>query len=161
LYSCFFTIYLQKNKPIPIVCIMAQLKHPIREAERYLQNARQILSEKAEKNGDYYNDSKYVRMAGNTAWNGVLIALDSVLLVRKNMKKGKRPDFWDYQEAIAKRDNKMLRVLLNAYELLHKSLGYDGVTDYKVVQSSLEKAQVILDWADKQYYPENHGAVIN
>jgi hypothetical protein len=27
---------------------MAELKHPIREAERYLQNARQILSEKAD-----------------------------------------------------------------------------------------------------------------
>jgi hypothetical protein len=47
---------------------MVELKHPIREAERYLQNAKQILSEKAEKDGDYYNDSKYVRMAGNTAW---------------------------------------------------------------------------------------------
>lgn len=130
---------------------MAQLKHPIREAERYLQNARQILSEKAEKDGDYYNDCKYVRMAGNTAWNGVLIALDSVLSIHENLKKGQRPDFRDYQKAIAQKDNKMNHVLLNAYELLHKSLGYDGVTDYKVVQSSLDKAKIILDWADKQY----------
>ena len=130
---------------------MAELKHPIREAERYLQNARQILSEKAEKDGDYYKDSKYVRMAGNTAWNGVLIALDSVLLIHSNMKKGQRPDFRDYQAAIVKKDSKMHRTVLNAYELLHKSLGYDGVTDYKVVQISLDKAQVILDWADKQY----------
>jgi len=45
---------------------MAILRHPIREAERYLQNARQILSEKAEKAVDYYNDAKYVRKAGNT-----------------------------------------------------------------------------------------------
>jgi len=45
---------------------MAEFKHPIREAERYLQNARQILSEKAEKDGSYYNDRKYVKMAGNT-----------------------------------------------------------------------------------------------
>ena len=93
--------------------------------------------------------------------NGVLIALDSVLPVRKNMKKGQRPDFWDYQEAIAKRDNKMNRVLLNAYELLHKSLGYDGVTDYKVVQASLDTAKTILNWADKQYSSENHGFIIS
>ena len=44
---------------------MAELKNPIKEAERYLQNAKQILSEKAEKDGNYYNDSKYVKMAGN------------------------------------------------------------------------------------------------
>jgi len=41
---------------------MSKLKHPIREAERYLQNARQILSEKAEKEGGYYNDTKYVKI---------------------------------------------------------------------------------------------------
>jgi len=39
---------------------MATLKHPIQEAERYLENAKTILSEKAEKEGDYYSDSKYV-----------------------------------------------------------------------------------------------------
>jgi len=130
---------------------MARLKHPIREAERYLENARQILSEKAEKDGDYYNDSKYVKMAGNTAWNSVLVALDAVLPVRVNMKKGQRLDFRDYQEAIAKKDNKMANPLLVAYDMLHKSLGYDGITDYKIVQLSLDKAKIILDWADKQY----------
>jgi hypothetical protein len=130
---------------------MAELKHPIREAERYLQNARQILSEKAEKDGEYYNDSKYVKMAGNTAWNGVLVALDAALGVRNGLKKRQRPEFKDYQEAIAKKDSKMPRVLLNAYDLLHKSMGYDGVTRYKIVQDSLDQAKMILDWADKHY----------
>jgi len=130
---------------------MAQLEHPIREAERYLENARQILSDKAEKDGDYYNDSKYVRMAGNTAWNGVLIALDAVLDMHKNLKKGQRLDFKDYQAAIAKKDSKLPRTLLNAYGLLHLSLGYDGITDYKTVQSSLDKAKIIIDWASKHY----------
>jgi hypothetical protein len=130
---------------------MAELKHPIREAERYLQNARQILSDKAEKDGDFYNDGKYVKMAGNTAWNGVLVALDAVLGVRAGLKKRQRPEFKDYQEAIAQKDRKMTRPLLNAYELLHKSLGYDGVTNYKVVQNSIGIAKDILDWADRQY----------
>jgi len=131
---------------------MKELKHPIQEAERYLQNARDILSEKAGKDGAYYNDRKYVKMAGNTAWNGVLVALDAVLLVRENMKKGQRPEFRDYQEAIAKKDSKMPRVLLNAYELLHKSLGYDGVTRYKIVQDSLDQAKMIVVWAGKHYH---------
>jgi len=133
---------------------MAQLKHPIREAERYLENARQILSEKAEKDGAYYKDSKYVRMAGNTAWSGVLIALDAVLNVRSSMKKGQRLDFNDYQAAIAKRDSKMPHVLFNAYNLLHLSLGYDGITNYKVVQNSLTIANNIVSWADKHYRPQ-------
>ena len=130
---------------------MAQIKHPIREAERYLQNARQILSEKAEKDGAYYNDSKYVRMAGNTAWNGILIALDAVLNIRATMKKGQRLEFSDYQAAVAKIDRKMPRVLLDAYNLLHLTLGYDGVTNYKIVQDSLAIANSILNWADKHY----------
>ena len=130
---------------------MAQLKHPIREAERYLQNARQILSEKAEKDGAYYNDSKYVRMAGNTAWNGVLIALDAVLNIRSTLKKGQRPKFNDYQDAIAKIDKNMPCVLYNAYSLLHFTLGYDGVTSYEVVQESLDQAKIMLEWADKHY----------
>ena len=130
---------------------MAEKAHPIREAERYLQNARQLLSEKAEKDGDYYNDRKYVRMAGNTAWNGVLIALDAVLPVRTNLKKGTRSDFNDYQTAIAKRDRRMARPLLGAYESLHKAMGYDGNPRYRIVQDSLEQAKIILEWADKQY----------
>jgi len=130
---------------------MAQLKHPIQEAERYLQNARQILSEKAEKDGDYYNDSKYVKMAGNTAWNGVLVALDAVLPVRANLKKGQRPDFNDYQKAIALKDNKMTRPLLWAYESLHKVMGYDGNPRYKIVQDSLDQANIIISWAGKHY----------
>ncbi|MDR1859775.1 MAG: DUF5618 family protein [Bacteroidales bacterium] len=132
---------------------MAALGHPIREAERYLQNARQILSDKAEKDGDYYNDTKYVRMAGNTAWNGVLIALDAALGVKKKMKPKQRPDVQDYQLALHNRDSKMNIVLLSAYESLHKALGYDGNPNYKIVQSALADGQRLIEWADKNYHP--------
>jgi hypothetical protein len=130
---------------------MAELKHPIREAERYLQNARDLLSEKAEKDGDYYNDSKYVKMAGHTAWCGILVALDGILGIESRRKKNKRPDFKYYQEAIGKIDNKMNRPFLNSYETLHKTLGYDGNLRFKIVQDGLDEAQYIIDWANKQY----------
>jgi len=130
---------------------MAELIHPIQEAERYLSNARQILSEKAEKDGNYYTDRKYVKMAGNTAWNGVLVALDAVLEVKEKMKKSQRPDFKDYQVAIVKKDNKMNFPLLAAYESLHKTLGYDGNPSYKIVQTSLAQAELIINWASKKY----------
>ncbi|GHT24933.1 hypothetical protein FACS189430_10750 [Bacteroidia bacterium] len=126
-------------------------KHPIREAERYLENARTILSEKAEKDGDYYKDSKYVKMAGHTAWCGVLVALDAVLQLKNSLKKGQRPEFKDYQAALAQKDKKMPRVLLVTYDLLHKSMGYDGVLSYKVVRDSLDEAEKVIDWCDKHY----------
>jgi hypothetical protein len=132
---------------------MAVYQHPIREAERYLQNARQILSEKAEMEGNYYHDSKYVRMAGNTAWNGVLIALDAAFGVRRNLKRNQRPDYYDYQAAISKRDQKMNHVLQAAYESLHKSMGYDGNPSYAVAQSALSDARRMIEWADKNYHP--------
>ncbi|MCL2597587.1 MAG: DUF5618 family protein [Paludibacter sp.] len=130
---------------------MKPLTNPIKEAERYLANARQILSEKAGKDGNYYDDPKYVKMAGNTAWNGVLVALDGVLNVKDNLKSGQSPEFKDYQNAVAKRDKKMTRPLLYAYESLHKILGYEGNLRYKIVQDSIEQGKEIVSWADKQY----------
>jgi len=130
---------------------MAELKHPIREAERYLQNAREMLSEKAGKDGDYYSDKKYVKLAGHAAWCGVLVALDGVLGIKTNIKRSQRVDFNDYQEAVSKIDKKMNRPLLNTYETLHKTLGYDGNLRYKVVQESLNEAQSIINWASKHY----------
>ena len=62
-----------------------ETKTSILEAKRYLDNAKEILSEKVGKAGNYYSDSKYVKMAGDTAWRGVLIAFDAVFHVK--MKK--------------------------------------------------------------------------
>ncbi|GHT76547.1 hypothetical protein AGMMS50262_15030 [Bacteroidia bacterium] len=130
---------------------MAMLKNPIREAERYMQNARTVLSEKAEKEGNYYKDRKYVKAAGNYAWNGVLVALDAVTEVQKGLKKGQRLDFKDYMDAIAKKDRKMTFPLMAAYESLHKALGYDGNPNFVIVQESLKDGQKIIDWAAKHY----------
>ena len=125
--------------------------NPIQEAGRYIENARQLLSEKAGKDGAYYKDRKYIRMAGHTAWCGVLIALDAAFNVRKGMKKGQRPDIKDYQEAASKVDKKLPRILMNSYETLHKVLGYDGNLSYKIVQEGLNEAQDIIDWVGTYY----------
>jgi len=131
---------------------MAALKHPIREAERYLENAREILSTKAEKQGDLYYDSKYVKMAGNTAWNGVLVALNAVLHVSENLKKDQRLSFDDFENALARRDRKMPGYLKSAYDILHKSMGYDGIQEYKVVKIGMERAKMLVEWSDKHYH---------
>jgi len=130
---------------------MIEVKNPIKEAERYLNNAKTLLSEKGEKEGKYYGDSKYVRMAGDTAWKGVLIALDAVLGVQENLKKGQRADIKDYKMAMAKKDNKMSKPLHSAYESLHLYLGYDGNPRYELVQSSLKQGKELIDWASNHY----------
>ena len=125
-------------------------KNPIQEAERYIQNARLILSEKAGKDGDFYTDRKYVKMAGHTAWCGVLIALDAALQIKTGLKKGQRPDIKDYQEAIGKADKKMSKYLMSSYDTLHKALGYDGNLRFIIAQDGLKMAQGIIDWAGRR-----------
>ena len=131
-------------------------KNPILEAKRYMQNAVDILSEKAGKGKEmpnYYSDQKYVRMAGNTAWNGCLIALEAVLEVKKTKGKNVRPDFQDYIYALSKIDKKALYFTDSAYELLHKSLGYDGILKADIVKSAMEDGNKIIDWCEKKYNP--------
>jgi hypothetical protein len=90
-------------------------------------------------------------MAGDTAWKGVLVALDGVLPVRKNLKPRQRPDIKDYLDAVNKKDRKMPRNLKAAYDLLHIYMGYDGILSYKTVQDGLEQGKSMISWAAKHY----------
>ncbi|MFN3315860.1 MAG: DUF5618 family protein [Raineya sp.] len=131
---------------------MAVEKKPIDEAKRYVANAKDILAnQKIE--GKYYQDPKYIRMAGNTLWNGVLIALEAVLQVSKKKSKGSRPNFDDYKEAASKIDKKITTLLGNAYETIHKSLGYDGNLNVGVVKAGFEEAKEIIKWCEMKYNP--------
>jgi len=118
--------------------------NPIQEAKRYLDNAKEILSTKAGKDGDYYSDSKYVKMAGDTAWKGALIALDSVFNVKKQPRQ--RVSIEDYKVAVAKRNKQMLTHVNEGYHILHLAMGYDGTKIYKVCQAGLEEASKIIEW---------------
>ena len=126
---------------------MMEAKTTIGEAKRYLANAKEILSEKAGKDGNYYSDSKYVKMAGDTAWKGVLIALDGVFHVKKKAKQ--RVSVEDYKEAIAKTNRQALTMVNAGYQILHLSMGYDGIKTYKVCQAGMEEAKRIIDWCEK------------
>ncbi|MBQ3733053.1 MAG: DUF5618 family protein, partial [Bacteroidales bacterium] len=83
-----------------------------------------------------------VRIAGDTLWKGCLIALDGVFNVRKG--KG-RPSIKKYQEAVAKRDGKLLKYLNLGYETMHLVMGYDGNRDKKVCDAGFERANAIID----------------
>lgn len=115
------------------------------EALRYVSNASQILSEKAKKESGYYTDPKYIKMAGNTLWNGVLVALDHKF---PEIKKGKgRPDQTKYRQAI--KDGKVSKMFDSAYQQLHLVMGYDGVGSEKLVKVAIDEARGIIDWATR------------
>lgn len=118
---------------------------PVVEARRYVENAQTILKEHG--NLDYetqlYQDRKYVRMAGNTLWNGVLLILDAVFHVKKVGRL--HPDVIDYRDEVAKRDKKLLALFNTAYETLHVYMGYDGNQSKATCMEGFRFANEIID----------------
>ncbi len=116
---------------------------PIAEARRYVANAEEIIKKsKYDPETRLYRDRKYVRIAGDTLWKGCLIALDAVFQVRKG--KG-RPSIKKYQEAVSKRDSKLLQFVNNGYETMHLVMGYDGNKSKKVCDAGFERANDIIN----------------
>jgi uncharacterized protein (UPF0332 family) len=122
------------------------------EAIRYMDNAKECLS-KAKKDGKYYEDQKYVRMACGTAYNGVLIALDGYLTLKGVGKpKGKlRKSIEYYQSNVTAIDKKMLNYLNSANEILHLWGYYDGITKASIVKEGFDLAYKIIE----KIKPEN------
>ena len=128
-----------KNPVIEIVT------DPVAEARRYVENAQTLLKEHG--NLDYetqlYQDRKYVRMAGNTLWNGVLLILDAVFHVKKVGRL--HPDVIDYRDEVAKRDKKLLALFNTAYETIHVYMGYDGNQSKATCMEGFRFANEIID----------------
>lgn len=129
----------------------ATVYDPVSDARRYVQNAKDILREKADLNPEtqYYRDKKYVRMAGNTLWNGVLLILDAVFHVAKNKSHRNRPDFSDYQKAVAQRDQKLLDHVNVGYDVMHLSMGYDGILKKSICIDGIRIANDIIDRCER------------
>ncbi|MCE7061109.1 DUF5618 family protein [Dyadobacter sp. CY343] len=117
------------------------------EAKRYLSNAKTILSEKAQKEDGYYQDRKYVKMAGHTAYAGVLVALDSILGDKK--KKTRKSLEW-YQKELSVLDKKVLSDFMAVYDILHLSMSYDGILRASVSTEGLYLAEKIINWAEQK-----------
>jgi hypothetical protein len=133
-------ICYQKSK-----VVKRKKREPIKEARRYVENAREILAErgKLDKEGVFYEDEKYVRAAGNYLWLGVLMALDGVFHVREDRRT--RVNFEAYQAAVSKRDKKLLYWLNVGYEAIHLFMNYDGNPYKGLCDSGFEVANRIID----------------
>ena len=114
------------------------------EAIRYMDNAKETLK-KAAKEDLFYKDSKYVKTACGTAYNGVLIALDGYFLLKDVPKKKGRKDIDYYRMNIAKIDKKLLNYLNESYEALHLCGYYDGTKNVNIVKSGFEYAYTIIE----------------
>ena len=121
------------------------MKH-IQEAHRYLDNAKEILRDKAQKEDSLYKDKKYVRMAGHTAYLGVLTALDGLFGIKN---KGRKSVLW-YQEQLGKVDKKVLNNFNMVYDTLHLTMGYDGNLSVKIANVALEEAEKIISWVESK-----------
>ena len=120
-----------------------------REALRYLENAAKILSTKAGKEGKYYHDGKYVRMACGTTYNGTLLALDTFLEIKgktiKRKKKNSGISVDAYRKKLALIDKKILKTFNTTYEILHLVGYYEGETNYSVIQAGMDSALHVVN----------------
>ncbi|GGH27854.1 DUF5618 family protein [Dyadobacter endophyticus] len=121
-------------------------KNPVLEAKRYVENARTILREKAIKENDRYTDRKYVKLAGHAAYTGVLVALDGFFGITTKKQKDAN---W-YKEQLASVDKKVLGNFVDAYELLHLYMGYDGTQNATVAQQGIQRADEIIQWVEQR-----------
>ena len=119
-------------------------KNPIEEARRYVDNAKNLLNEKGDLDVETqsYMDRKYVKMAGNTLWKGVLLILDATFNIKKTKS---RLHVDDYRMIIAPRDKKLLTLVNNGYNILHLSMGYDGIQDKATCMSGIKTAYAIIE----------------
>ncbi len=127
-----------------------------KESYRYLENAKEILRTKAKKEGKFYDDAKYVRMACNTAYSGLLIALNDffrqkgVVMPKQKSKRKQAVNVDFYKQNLAKINKTKLKEFNEAYSYLHLYGGYDGSLLVDTSKNGLSLAQSIIEWIDKQ-----------
>jgi len=125
-------------------------QNQIKEALRYLNNAKKILKENTEVKDGFYSDAKFVKIASNTVYNGVLIALD-YFADKKGLKVKNRPDKKFYQQLIGTENKKMLKIYNSLYNYLHLFGGYDGDTRTVTFKTGYQLAVELIDWIRKKY----------
>ena len=120
----------------------------MREALRYLNNAKEILKSVPIEDNTY-TDVKPVREAFGTAYLAVLEAINEYLL-KKGLTKKELPKSVDaYREALQKHlaihDGKLLREFEKLYDALHIAGYYRGLLyDVDMVKDALKAAKAFI-----------------
>ena len=119
----------------------------ILEAKRHIDNAKSFLSNNAKKEDGLYRDRKYVKIAGHTAYTGILLALDELLKEKK--KKTRKSVEW-YQKELSGLDKKITSDFATAYEILHLAMSYDGTRSAQIAKLGMEKAEKVIGWVENR-----------
>ncbi|SKC16960.1 DUF5618 family protein [Dyadobacter psychrophilus] len=125
----------------------------ISEARRHIDNAKDFLSNNAKKQDGIYHDKKYVKIAGHTAYTGILLALNE-LLGEKNRKTPKSVEW--YQMELSKLDKSLLAKFTTAYQVLHIDMGYQGSKSAKLASVGLGEAEKIISWVETRLEKKEH-----
>lgn len=116
-----------------------------KEALRYIMNAREALN-KAKKQGNYYQDPKYVRSASGIAYSGMLLALDTYLRTHDiHPPKGARKSIEWYRDNLRKLDLKLLNEVNTAYNVLHILGYYEGELNVTILKDGMSKAVTVIN----------------
>jgi hypothetical protein len=121
----------------------------MKEALRYLNNAKEILKSVPAENGTYI-DIKPVGEACGTAYLSILIAIDEYLL-KKGISKKELPKSVDaYRKALQKylsvHDGKLLREFEALYEALHIAGYYRGnLYLVDMIKDALKATKAFID----------------
>jgi hypothetical protein len=113
------------------------------EAIRYIDNAEKSLKQ-AGKEGRYYKNDKYVKVASVKAYSAILLALDGLFKIKNipNPKGGKNKKH--YVDNL--NWNKSLnRDFETAYTALHLDGYYSGITLIKLIDGGFEVAYSIIE----------------
>jgi hypothetical protein len=119
---------------------------PAEEAERSLQNARQILTEKAGKKDGLYADIKFVKMAAETAYSAALLILDEYLRQKESIHFTKPKSIEDYMSRLKKYDKKLLQLTASVYDRLYLVGYYHGTKSVNTIQTGLENVKQMLTY---------------
>ena len=121
----------------------------MKEAIRYLQNAKEILK-KAPIEDNRYADVKYVQEACGTAYLAILKAIDEYLL-NKGFSKKELPRSVDaYRTALQKylgvHNGKLLKEFEDLYDELHIAGYYRGMLhSVGIVKEALKSAKAFIE----------------
>jgi len=120
----------------------------MKEAIRYLHNARAILR-KAPREGHSYTDNKPVREACGTAYLAVLEAINEYLLARGLTRKELPKSFEQYQQSLRKyisaHNGKLFREFDVLYDALHIAGYYRGLLrNIQLVRDTINLAQQFI-----------------